>query len=214
MDDSGRMQRLEQRLRSEGKPGLRAQLKLSPDPRPGDRVYQEVQDICRRAGVLVLLYPRDERLHVLLTRRTSALLHHRAQISFPGGQQEPGEDLQATSLREAREEVGITPQNLCLLGELTPLYIPPSNFCIYPTVASAADPPDFCPCAEEVAEVLEVPLDYLADPKSLERETWMIRGEEVSVPFYRYEDRKIWGATAMVLAELLEILREIDSDED
>lgn len=214
MVDPGRVQKLKFRLRRGDKPGLRAQLRLSPDPRPGDRVYQEVQDVCRRAGVLVLLYPREERLYVLLTRRTSGLLHHRAQISFPGGQQEPGEDLRDTSLREAQEEVGISPRNLCVLGELTPLYIPPSNFCIYPTVASAADPPELCPCAEEVDEVLEVPLDHLADPRNLGRETWRIRGEEVSVPFYRFEDRKIWGATAMVLAELLEILKDVDTDDN
>jgi len=212
MDIDSRISALERKLRRPGRPGLKAQLKLAPDPRPGHRIYAEVEESCRRAGVLVLLFPRQGRLCVLLTRRTSELLHHRAQISFPGGQQEPDENLRATSLREAWEEVGIPPERPKILGELTPLYIPPSNFCIYPTVASLADPPELKPCEKEVAEVLEVPLDHLAHPDSFKREIWKIRGEDVSVPFFEFGERRIWGATAMVLAELLEIYSDAHQD--
>ena len=136
------------------KPGIQAQLKMSPHPRPGHKVYQEVDDSSLKAGVLVLFYLHDQQLHLLLTRRTDRVLHHRDQISFPGGQQEPGEDIRETALREAEEELGLVSEDIQILGELTPLYIPPSNFCIYPTVAFMAERPDFRPHPEEVAEVL------------------------------------------------------------
>ncbi len=197
--------KLESRLKGE-KPGLKAQLRMVPDPRPGDKVYQEVQDSCLRAGVLVLLYPLNNRWCVLLTQRTQRVLHHRSQISFPGGQQDPGEDLQHTALRETFEEVGVPPHALNILGELTPLYIPPSNFCIYPFVASAPKRPNFLPCEQEVAQVLDIPLGHLTDSRNLRHEKWELRGKEILVPYYAFQEHKIWGATAMVLSELLDIV--------
>lgn len=203
--------KLESRLQSE-KPGLAAQLRMVPDPRPGDKVYQEVQDSCLRAGVLVLLYPLYDRLCVLLTQRTTRVLHHRSQVSFPGGQQDPGEDLQHTALRETFEEVGVPPHSLHILGKLTPLFIPPSNYCIYPLVASAPKRPDFRPCKQEVAGLLEIPLGHLTDSRNLKHEKWELRGKEVLVPFYAFQEHKIWGATAMVLSELLDIVRSLSPE--
>ena len=197
---------LESRLR-EPKPGLAAQLRMVPDPRPGDQTFQEVGNRCLKAGVLILLYAWDDRLFLALTRRTSKVAHHQAQISFPGGQMDENESSVAAAIREAREEVGIRPESLRVLGELTPLYIPPSNYCIYPIVAVAQGRPDFRPFPEEVEEVIEVPLDHLLDPENIRREIWPMRGTDVSVPFYQFAGHKIWGATAMVLAELVELLR-------
>jgi len=197
--------RLESRLR-EPKPGLAAQLRMVPDPRPGDQTFEEVGDRCLKAGVLILLYAWEDRIFLALTRRTSKVAHHQAQISFPGGQMDKRESIIEAALREAREEVGIRPELLHILGELTPLYIPPSNYCIYPVVAFAEGRPDFRPFPEEVEEVIEIPLDHLLDPENIRREIWPLRGTEVSVPFYRFREHKIWGATAMVLAELLELL--------
>ncbi|MGB2908510.1 MAG: CoA pyrophosphatase [Candidatus Aminicenantaceae bacterium] len=202
------VQALVSRLR-EKRPGLRAQLRLAPDPRPGTQAYPDVPSSSLPAGVLVLLYPRRSKLRVLLTRRTADLLHHQAQISFPGGQQEPGEDLQLTAAREAQEEVGIDPQDFRILGRLTPLFIPPSNYCIYPTLAYAYERPEFRPNEKEVAEVLEVPFEHLADPANFKQEMWKHRGRDVCVPFFSYRGHKIWGATAMVLAELMEIIEDL-----
>jgi len=199
---------LESSLRG-ARPGLKAQLRLAPEPRPGTRVYQDVHPSSLSAGVLVLLYPERGHLQILLTQRTAELLHHRAQISFPGGQQEAGEDLQLTALRESQEEVGIDPQGLRILGSLTPLFIPPSNYCIFPTVAYASERPALQPSEKEVAAVLEVPLGHLRDPRNLKREIWQLRGLDVCVPFFDYQGHKIWGATAMVLSELLEIIGDI-----
>lgn len=200
------IQFLEKALKG-SKPGLAAQLSMVTDPRPGNKVYYEVEDTSIKAGVLVLLYPWRDRLHLVLTRRTDQVDHHQAQISFPGGRQEEGESFEQTALREAHEELEIPLGSIRILGKLTPLYIPPSNYCIYPVVAMTDVRPDFRPSELEVAEVIEVPLDHLLDPRSVRREIWNIDSVEAEVPFYSFTEHKIWGATAMVLAELIEMIK-------
>ncbi len=204
-------------------PGLAVQMGMAPVPRPGtERILDPFLD-CRRAGVLVLLYPGGSAdkpgfsedaslLRIVLTRRTEAVDNHRGQISFPGGSLDPGEDAVKAALREAQEELGINPACVEVLGQLSPLYIPPSGFCIYPVVAYTAERPAFTPNPEEVAEVLEVPVSHLLDPRTRREEVWQIRGESVRVPFYAVGPHKIWGATAMVLCELLALLRELFSE--
>ena len=201
---------LEGRL-SGPKPGLKAQLMMTPNPRPGHQVYQEVEDSSLKAGVLTLFYPREGNLYLVLTRRTDTVDFHKGQISFPGGRLEAGEGLEQAALREAKEELDVDPGSIRILGMLTPLYIPPSNHTIYPVVALTENQPDFKPSHIEVAEVLEIPLDHLLDKKNVRREMWNIRGSDVEVPFYAFGEHKIWGATAMVLAELLEIIKGLSS---
>lgn len=197
--------RLESALRGE-KPGPSAQLRMAPSPRIGHRPYAEVEATCLHAGVLILLYPRQGEMHLVLIRRTGFGLHHRDQIACPGGQLETGEDSVAAALREAREELGIEPDGIRVLGSLTPLFIPPSNFCVTPVVALAPAAPAFRPDPVEVAEVLEVPLRRLADPDTARRETWRTGERAIDIPFYDFGRHKIWGATAMILAEFLEVL--------
>jgi 8-oxo-dGTP pyrophosphatase MutT (NUDIX family) len=187
-------------------PGIPAQLRMATEPRPGHRAYFEVEGTCLKAGVLVLLYEREGELLLLLTRRTELVLHHRGQISFPGGEQHPGESLEATALREAAEELGLDLGPVRVLGKLTPLFIPPSNYCIYPTVAFLSGAPDLRPQPDEVAEVIEIPVSHLAGPENVRLETWTIGSRTVNVPYYAYSACKIWGATAMVLAEFLALL--------
>jgi len=187
-------------------PGIPAQITMAPEPRAGHKAYYEVEDSCRKAGVLILLYVKAGRLCILLTRRTERVLHHRGQISFPGGEQHPGESLEATALRETVEELGLDLGGVRVLGRLTPLYIPPSNYCIFPTVAAVPGPLQFRLQPDEVEEVIEAPVDHLADPAHVRRETWRYGGRDIEVPFYEFEGHKIWGATAMVLAEFLALL--------
>ena len=187
------------------KPGLEAQLKMSTEPRPGTRAPAAVDDSCSKAGVLLLLYPRNGQLHLVLTCRTEQVESHQGQISLPGGRQEPGESLEETALRETREELGIHLDSIRVLGELTSLYIPRSNYCITPVVAFSSEPPVFQPFHVEVAEVIEVPLAHLMDEKNIRKELWTFRGREMMVPFYAFRNHKIWGATAMVLAEFMVI---------
>lgn len=189
-------------------PGLKAQLKMITKPRPGNKVYQKVEKTALKAGVLILLYPWKNQLHLVLTRRTARVEFHQKQISFPGGRQEKGESFEQTALREAQEELKILPESVRILGKLTPLYIPPSNYSIYPVVATISVRPDFQPFALEVAEVIEIPLEHLLDPQNIRREMWTYKGVQIEVPFYFFKGYKIWGATAMVLAELVELLRK------
>jgi 8-oxo-dGTP pyrophosphatase MutT (NUDIX family) len=196
---------LEQRLKSP-LPGLPSQLRMVPSPRPGSQSYTEVEATSLKAGVMVLLYPKSGGPHLVFIRRPSTVLHHKDQVSFPGGGIEPGEDPEAAALRETWEEIGVPRDRIRVLGRLTPLYIPPSNYSIFPVVGAAAEPPPFQPEPEEVAEIIEIPLAHLFDLRSARRETWTIRGEATEVPFYAFGSHKIWGATAMVLAEFLDVL--------
>jgi len=158
-----------------------------------------------RAGVLVPLFVRDGKLWVLLTRRAESVEHHPGQISFPGGAEEDGdEDLSATALRETEEELGIAPADVIPLGSLSPI-VTVTNFYVEPFVAAAPQPYVWRPAEAEIAEVIEAPLATLMDPAILEQRT--IPGREGTLLFYHFGEHVIWGATAKILAELLEALR-------
>ena len=159
----------------------------------------------RRAGVLLPLFVRDAGLWVLFTRRTESVEHHRGQISFPGGSEEPkDESLYATALRETQEELAIAPSDVIPLGSLSPI-VTVTGFYVEPYVAAVPQPYIWQPSAEEIAEVIEAPLAALMDPAVLERKP--MPGREGMILFYHYGDHVIWGATARMLAELLDALR-------
>ena len=185
-------------------PGTAAQLELAPLPQAsGSKLYEEAEGGSLKAGVLLLLYPKSEETHVIFIRRPSSANRHKDQIAFPGGQFEPGEDAVRAALREADEEVGLHSASVEVAGALTPLYVPPSNFCMYPVVGRTVETPRFTPFEPEVAEIIEIPLACLLDPASLRRSTWRLERGPVLVPFYAFEHHMIWGATAMILAEFL-----------
>ena len=187
-------------------PGTGAQITMSPNPRP---LTPPQGVVPRQAGVLLLLYPVQAALHLVLTVRTSYLDHHGGQISLPGGGWEEGDaSLEETALREAREEIGIATAGLELLGPLTTLYVPPSNNAVHPFVASAPQRPTFHPNPLEVADLLEVPLPRLLDPATRREEDWTWRGAPLHVPFFAIGLYKVWGATAIILAEFLALLNE------
>ena len=168
---------------------------------------------CREAGVLALLLPGDDGPVVVLTVRHDELPDHGGQISFPGGQREAPETLSETALREAHEEIGLSPTTVRLLGGLTPLYIPPSNFCVSPFVGAAAHDLPLRPTDREVDHILRVPLDRLLAPETRVVEPWTLHGQEVEVPYYDVNGHTVWGATAMMIAELLATLRSLlDTD--
>jgi len=189
------------------KPGLKSQSAMITEPRPGHKTYLEMKHKCKKAGVLILLFPRNNKVYMVLTLRTEKVQYHPNQISFPGGQCEPNESPLEAGLRETTEELGIKPKEIEILGELTPLYIPPSNYCVFPAVGIMDNPPTYNPRADEVAEVIEIPLSHILDKKSIKKEMWRLKKKKVKVPFYFYKTHKIWGATAMVLTELLDIIR-------
>lgn len=182
----------------------RARFAMSPVPRgfPPDAPPRE-------AGVLALITPRvDGRLHLLLTRRQESLRGHSGQISFPGGKRDPHDpDFTATALRETCEELGIC-DPIEVLGMLAAVYIPPSNFNVYPSVGYLGALPALRPNEAEVAEVLTFALDDLLNPAVKQEETRLISGYTVRVPYYHVSGHKVWGATAIMLSDLEIRLRQ------
>jgi 8-oxo-dGTP pyrophosphatase MutT (NUDIX family) len=193
-------------------PGLEAQLRLAPQPRVGWDPYH-LPDGLRDAAGLLLLYPKDDAPHVLLTVRGGSLRHHTGQVSLPGGAVDPGETFEAAAVREAEEEVGLDGGSIEVIGRLTPLHIPVSGFLLHPVVGYAAIRPRLQPAEWEVARVLEVPLTRFVDGDALRNDRWVRERNgaqiEVDVPYFEIEGEKVWGATAMVLAEFLEIVGRI-----
>jgi 8-oxo-dGTP pyrophosphatase MutT (NUDIX family) len=157
--------------------------------------------------VLVLIYPHDSEWLLPLTRRTDTVAAHRGQISFTGGAREPGESAEQAALREASEEIGLDPRRVEVLGALSELHIPRSNFLVTPIVGAAAARPPFAPHAPEVAEILEVSLTTLLDPRTVEEHTMQLASGDAQVPFFRVGPHRVWGATAMILAEFLAVVR-------
>jgi 8-oxo-dGTP pyrophosphatase MutT (NUDIX family) len=133
---------------------------------------------------------------------------HKGQISFPGGRVDLDDASPAhTAVREACEEIGVCTDELRILGALTPLYIPPSDYTIYPFVAYLPHRPQFTAHPGEVAELLELPVSYLQDDRHVLVEDWTIRDEPRRVPFFHVHGHRVWGATAMVLAEFAEVIQ-------
>jgi len=189
-------------------PGLPAQLRMSPPGRPNQQSPDSQP--AREAGVLLLLYPRQDQLHFVLTRRAERLGSHKGQISLPGGRCEPTDrNFVDTALRETFEELGIASETVQVLGQLTPLYVLPSNFMVHPVMGYSDQPPIFVPNSDEVAEVIEVPLWLVLDPATKGNELRSLisrNGQQVLTPHYRIGSHSVWGATAMVLSEFEALL--------
>lgn len=185
-------------------PGRAAQYRMAPQPRPSAEPYDLFPADARHGGVLVLFYPVADQPYLPLILRPTYEGVHSGQVGFPGGGQEAGDpDIVATALREAQEEIGIALEPITVLGQLSPLYVFASNYLVQPTVAWMAQPPRFLIDPREVAELIEMPLVALLDPANYRRETWELRGRVADVPFFHIQNYTIWGATAMMLSELL-----------
>ena len=164
----------------------------------------------RPGAVVILLYPDGDDLRLPLTVRSERLPNHRGEVSLPGG----ATDLQdhgpaATALRECHEELGVDPAGVVVWGALAPIYIPPSNFQITPVVGFCASAPELTVNDSEVSAVISVTLRELLDPARVIVEQWNLRGYDVRVPFFDIAGYKVWGATALVLSELVARIRRL-----
>ena len=176
---------------------------MSPRGRPR---LKDLDGECREAGVLALLHPVEGGPGVVLIERPGHLNKHAGQVAFPGGRREEGESRLEAAIRETWEEVGVSADRFEILGSLTPLFVPPSGFCVYPFVAWADSLPPFVTDPNEVAGAFSVPLaEFVDGPRSLINHPRLQR----PVPAYEVGGHIVWGATAMMLSELAVVVEPL-----
>jgi len=200
---------LQQRL-TKPLPGVDAHFELVPSSVDARQRLMPAPDDARQSAVLVtLLESQGELPDVLFTLRSENLRTHKSQISFPGGRLDEGEDFTTAALRELHEETGVDASAVRILGHLTPIFIPPSNSQVIPVVGMTLRPDQYTINETEVQEIFDVPLSFFIDVQSLDVEQQVLRGQEVDVPHWRVHPAvRLWGATAMILNELVWIARE------
>jgi 8-oxo-dGTP pyrophosphatase MutT (NUDIX family) len=210
---------LRERLRF-SPPGRAAQARFAPDLGFG-RHFAEPPADARRAAVIALLYRTPEQpiapesaisqWRLPLIVRPEHLEHHAGQVALPGGMIEEGESSGEAALRELHEELGVPPDGIELLGELSPLYVFASDNFVVPWVAIASFVPTFILNVDEVNAVVELPVSNLIGEDHIGSEIREQNGVRFRAPFYRCGSHRIWGATAMMLAELAAILEVADA---
>jgi 8-oxo-dGTP pyrophosphatase MutT (NUDIX family) len=191
-------------------PGYDAHERMMPVTRK--TIYRDVMipDDAKKSAVLILLYPTADGLHFPLIERTEYPGVHSKQIGLPGGSwEEEDADYIATALRETEEEIGVNRHQIEVIGQLSALYIPPSNFWVQPVLGFVASAPSFIPDPSEVASIIETPLAVLADPATAsESKIQHSSGAYLTVPSYIIQGHVVWGATAMMLSELSRLMED------
>jgi 8-oxo-dGTP pyrophosphatase MutT (NUDIX family) len=158
------------------------------------------------SAVLLPIYYKEGEVHILFTRRTENVREHKRQISFPGGAYQEGDNsLLDTALRESSEEIGLAPDRVKILGELDDTVTSVTNYVVSPFVGLIPWPYDFRPDGWETDEIIEAPLPALLDEESWHHKTEVVAGREIKGYFYHYRGDVIWGATARILAQFLEL---------
>ncbi len=191
-------------------PGVEAHYAMSHVAR---RAYKPAPADAQKAGVLILLFPKNGEWHIALTQRASKYENdkHKGQMSFPGGKMETtDEDLVATALRETEEEIGVPRKSVIPLGELTQMYIPVSNFIVQPVVGLVERKPSFVLEKNEVTELVSESVARLCSDKlklvkdiAISKQLTLKR-----VPYFDVEGKVVWGATAMMLNEFVTLLKQ------
>ena len=195
-------------------PGWPAQKKMCPVPVKGDPIRKQPDDNQGNpSSVLVPLFPgHNQDLHVILTLRTKSI-RHAGQISFPGGRAEVNETPVETALRETHEEVGIDPNSVSIAGTISPLYLDRSDSRIEPFVGFLNEKPALTRNPNEVEEIIIVKFKELLDNSLLKREVWDLKNRRLEVPFWDIHHVPLWGATAMMMSELLELYQSFLKNE-
>jgi len=196
-------------------PGFDAQLKMAPEGREEGHRHQHASKNAKKGGVLILLYPHREKINLVLTRRVNYGGVHGGQVSLPGGRIEEGDvDILHTALRETEEEVGIATDTMEVIGTISQLYIPPSNFLVTPVVAMTSERPVMRADPEEVDEILEVTIDDLLNTANhTYSKVDVMQTFTIQAPCFYVKEHVVWGATAMILSEFVDVLREMDSSQ-
>ena len=199
---------------SNGLPGTEIQWVMASSDRLIKGFPKNPGEDSKAAAVMILLYPKNNIIHTAFIQRPEYDGVHGGQISFPGGKKEPSDpDLIFTSIRETTEEIGIISSEINVISTLTPLYIPVSNIIVTPVVGWMENQPAFISKKDEVDHIIEADIKTLIDPSVIRIKPFKIRGEMIDIKYFDYKDNIIWGATAMMLHELLTIIRRGDFSE-
>ncbi len=213
------IERLQQRLKEE-LPGIKSWDRMAVKSKKGESIESEslqkyndwiAKDklsAMKKAAVLIGLFQREKEWYFPLIKRPMHEKNHPGQIALPGGAMEKNETLEETALREAFEEVGIIPSEVEIIGKLTPLPVPVSNYVISPFVGIIDREPKWNINKDEVEELIILKLDDLITADKGYSEDWSLRGNQVNVPIFKLMNKTIWGATATVLCELIDLIKE------
>ncbi|RTY93327.1 CoA pyrophosphatase [Flavobacterium sp. RSP46] len=200
------------KLINAGLPAFDAHIKMAPLERLESLKKSTIEaENPRIAAVMMLFYPKKDSVHFVLIVRNSYKGVHSAQIAFPGGKYELQDGNYAiTALRETHEEVGIHPDKIEIIKPFTQIYIPPSNFMVYPFLGISKEELVFVLEPAEVASIIEIPLStFLSDAIVIEAKLSTSYANDINVPAFKIEEHIIWGATAMMLSELKDVLKEV-----
>lgn len=192
-------------------PGSDAQKHMAPMPGSNDRFNFKKSNEAKLGGVMILLYPDNGKIMFPLTERAKYPGVHSGQISFPGGKYElEDEDLVQTAKRETFEEIGVDMDAIQVIGKLSELYIPPSNFHVYPCIAYLEEKPKFKEETFEVVKIIETDITTLLDDDIAKRNEIQVNEKlRMNVPYFDIYDHIVWGATAMMLNEFKTIIKKI-----
>jgi 8-oxo-dGTP pyrophosphatase MutT (NUDIX family) len=186
-------------------PGLSAQLRMAPSIR-GELLKSNDGSHFRQSAVLISLFVENDTVNTLLIKRPTYDGVHSGQVSFPGGKfEETDESLIQTALREAKEEVGIDPKRVEILGSLTPLFIPVSNMQVLPVVGLLKEKPELQLNFYEVEYTIAVPICNLKNPSNHMQKTIQVRNHSIIAPYIKVDCEDVWGATAMIISEFIEM---------
>ena len=192
-------------------PGVDAHLRLAPEIRVNDIKEGITPDHAQESAVLIILYPLNRQLYTVVILRNEYDGAHSGQISLPGGKAEKSDvDFIHTALREAQEEIGIIPSKMEIIGQLSRFYVRPSNFIIYPYIAYCAWRPDFHPDPTEVQRVIEIDIMNEISLEKIVNKTITFRNLlQVNAPGFEISGEFMWGATAMIFSELIQVLKNV-----
>ena len=192
-------------------PGETAHMKMASRVRKKEIDFNFNRSEAVKSAVLILLYPASGAIRTVFILRPDYKGVHARQVAFPGGRVEASDkSIEETALREANEEVNIEPGHVKLLGNLSDLYIPPSNYLVTPVVGYTENVPEFVPEKSEVDKIIEADLANIFDETLINHKIINVRGIEIEAPYFDINGYVVWGATAMILSELKEVISSIN----
>lgn len=200
-----------QKIFTEPLPGINSQMIMASDIRMKELMFAPENEQTRKSGVLILLYPKYNEIFSVLIQRPEYNGVHSGQMAFPGGKYETFDmDLSQTALRETYEEIGVKTEAITLTGALTKLFIPPSNYSVFPYVGFTETTPQFKTDPKEVDGIVEYNINCLLDDSIIKVKNINVLNNPIRAPYFDISGNMVWGATAMILSEFKELLKKAE----